>query len=147
MGSKSIENACKITNYKKEPWEEIIRKQQIIFYDENNNCSVFTIKVLDTTLPMICLMTKISRILLSHRRILNLCFGKDISDNICKYLPYHKIDYYGNNFYTYKDAFNPYTMKVYKIKNIISNTDCLFELVRHHRYEKSELTLCLHAIT
>ncbi len=120
-------------------------KQQITFYDEHNNVSVFTIKVLDTTLPMICLMTKISRILLSHRRILNLCFGKDISDNICKYLPSHKIDYYGNNFYTYKDAFNPYTMKVYKIKNIISNTDCLFEVVRDQCYEKDELNMHIKA--
>ena len=44
MGSKVSENLCKITNSKKKPWEEIIRKQQITFHDENNNVSVFTIK-------------------------------------------------------------------------------------------------------
>ena len=120
-------------------------KQQITLNDENNNASIFTIKVLDTTIPMICLMTKISRILMCHRRILNLCFGKDISDNICKYLPSHKIDYYGNNFYTYKNAYNLYTMKVYKLKNIISNTDCLFEVVHEHRYENCELNIHLQA--
>lgn len=144
MGSKVSENLCKITNFKKNPWEELIRKQQITFYDENNNVSVFTIKVFNMT-SMIRLKTKISRILMCHRRILNLCFGKDISDIICKFLPSPKIDYCRSNFYTYKDAINPYTMKVYKIKNIISNSDYLFEVVRDHRYETDELNMNITA--
>jgi hypothetical protein len=36
-------------------------------------------------------------------------------------------------------------MKVYKIKNIISNSDYLFEVVRHHRYETDELNMNITA--
>ena len=36
-------------------------------------------------------------------------------------------------------------MKVYKIKNIISNTDCLFEVVRDQCYEKDELNMHIRA--
>ena len=144
MGSKVSENLCKITNVKKNPWEELIRKQQITFYDENNNISVFTIKVFNMT-SMIKLKTKISRILMCHRRILNLCFGKDISDIICKFLPSPKIDYCRSKFYTYKEIFNPYTLKIIKTENIISDSDYLFEVVRDHRYCEGELNINIRA--
>lgn len=140
MGCKVSENLCKITNSKKKPWEEITRKQQITFHDENNNVSVFTIKVFNMT-SMIRLKTKISRILMCHRRILNLCFGKDISDIICKFLPSPKIDYCRSKFYTYKEIFNPYTFKIIKAENIISDSDYLFEVVSDHRYYQGELNI------
>ena len=133
-----------IKNAKKNPWEEVFREQQITFYDENNNCSVFRIKVFNI-ISMISLKTKISIILRSHRRILNLCFGKDISNIICKFLPSPKIDYYKSNFYTYKDTINPYTFKILKTKNNICDTDRLFEVVRDNRYEKGELMIYLCA--
>lgn len=60
MGYKVSENVFKITNSKKKHWEEIIKKQQITFYDELNIISVFTIKVFNMT-SMIRLKTKISR--------------------------------------------------------------------------------------
>ena len=122
----------------------VYRGLQITFYDEKNIETIFKVKVFDMT-SMVRLKTKISRILMCHRRILNLCFGKDISDIICKFLPSPKIDYCKSNFYTYKDAINPYTMKVYKIKNIISNSDYLFEVVRDHRYETDELNMNITA--
>lgn len=144
MGCKVSENLCKITNSKKKPWEEITRKQQITFHDENNNVSVFTIKVFNMT-SMIRLKTKISRILMCHRRILNLCFGKDISDIICKFLPSPKIDYCRSKFYTYKQIFNPCTFRLIETENIISDSDYLFEVVRDHRYCQGELNINIRA--
>jgi hypothetical protein len=119
--------------------------QQITFYDRDNHSFVFTINA-SRNITMFSLMIKIRTILKSHFTVLKACFGLDIANNIRKFLPDPSICYENNGFYSHKDEFDMNTMTVYKIRNIISNSDRLFEVVRDHRHQNRELNIRLRAI-
>ena len=119
--------------------------QQITFYDRDNRPFVFTVNA-SRCITMFSLMIKIRTILKSHFTVLKACFGLDIANNIRKFLPDPSICYENNGFYTHKDEFDMNTMTVYKVRNIISNSDRLFEVVRDHRHQNRELNIRLRAI-
>ena len=119
-------------------------EQKILFHDWLLNSHLFTIKInRNSTLKQI--MFKIENILRSHIYILKLCFGEDIGNNICKFLPLYHIIITQNNFYTYTEYFDKHYKKVYRTRSILSNNSRLYEVVRDHRHHENGLTLRLRA--
>ena len=119
-------------------------EQNILFYDWSLNPHLFTIKISrNATLQE--MMFKIENILRSHRYILKLCFGQDIADNICRFLPLYPIVTSQNNFYTYTEYFDDYYKKVYRKRTILSNSVRLYEVIKDHRHHSRDLTLRLRA--
>ena len=124
---------------KNDKWE-----QKILFHDWLLDVHIFTIKIKRKAILQ-DMMFKIQNILRSHKFILNLCFGPDIAYNILKYLPDHNILITQNNFYTYTEVFDEYYKEVYKKRTVLSNSRCLYEVIRDHRHHAKELTLRLRA--
>lgn len=119
--------------------------QNILFYDFSLNPHLFTIKIRrNATLRE--MMFKIENILSSHQYILKLCFGHDIADNICRFLPMPNIVISQNNFYTYTEYFDDYYKEVYRKRRVLSNYTRLYEVIKDHRHHSKELTLRLRAI-
>ena len=93
------------------------------------------------------MMFKIENLLRSHKYILKLCFGEDIAENICGFLPLHPIVMSQNNFYTYTELFDAEYKKVYRKRTILSNSQRLYEVIKDHRHHSRDLTLRLRAMT
>ena len=120
-------------------------EQNILFHDWRLNPHLFTIKIRrNATLKE--MMFKIENILRSHKYILNLCFGQDIAENICKFLPLAHIVTSQNNFYTYTEYFDDYYKEVYRKRSVLSNSTRLYEVIRDHRHHSRDLTLRLRAM-
>lgn len=124
---------------KNDKWE-----QKILFHDRLLDVHIFTIKI-KRKATLQDMMFKIQNILRSHKFILNICFGEDIAYNILKYLPDHNILTTQNNFYTYTELFDEYCKEVYIKRTVLSNSRCLYEVIRDHRHQSKELTLRLRA--
>lgn len=119
-------------------------EQNILFYDWSLNPHLFTIKVCrNATLRE--MMFKIENLLRSHKYILKICFGEDIAENICRFLPLHPIVISQNNFYTYTELFDAEYKKVYKKRNVLSNSKRLYEVIKDHRHHSREIILRLRA--
>ena len=119
-------------------------EQNILFHDWSLNPHLFTIKI-SRNATLREMMFKIENLLRSHRYILKLCFGQDIADNICRFLPLHPIVMSQNNFYTYTELFDAEYKQVYRKRTILSNSQRLYEVIKDHRHHSKELTLRLRA--
>lgn len=125
--------------------KNVMWEQNILFHDWRLNPHLFTIKISrNTTLKE--MMFKIENILRSHKFILKLCFGQDIAENICKYLPLSHIITSQNNFYTYTEYFDDYYKKIYRKRTVLSNSSRLYEVIKDHRHHSRDLTLRLRSI-
>lgn len=120
-------------------------EQNILFYDWSLNPHLFTIKI-SRNATLKAMMFKIENILRSHRFILKLCFGEDIAENICRFLPLYPIVMSQNNFYTYTEYFDEQCKKVYRKRSVLSNSTRLYEVIRDHRHHSKALTLRLRAM-
>lgn len=120
-------------------------EQTILLHDWRLNPHLFTIKI-SRNATLKAMMFKIENILRSHKFILKLCFGQDIAENICKYLPLSHIITSQNNFYTYTEYFDDYYKKVYRKRTVLSNSTRLYEVIKDHRHHSRDLTLRLRAM-
>ena len=119
-------------------------EQRILFHDAAKNVHQFTIKIHRKT-SMIEMMNKIQRLIITNFRIVKLCFGEDIGQNIIKFLPHPKIITSLNNFYTYTEMFDEEKKEIYKVRTIIDNNKLLYEVIKEHRHHENVLTLRLRA--
>jgi len=124
--------------------KNVLWEQNILFHDWLLNPHLFTIKI-SRKATLKAMMFNIENILRSHKFILKLCFGQDIAENICRFLPLYPIIITQNNFYTYTEYFDEQYKKVYRKRSILSNNCRLYEVVRDHRHQENVLTLRLRA--
>jgi hypothetical protein len=125
--------------------KNVLWEQKILFYDITENAFFFTIKI-HRKASMIEMMNKIHRLIITNFRMVKLCFGEDIGQNIIRFLPYTDMIKALNNFYTYTEKFNHQNKKIYRVRTVIDNEKLLYEVIRDHRHHSRELTLRLRAV-
>tara|TARA_B100000085_G_scaffold249848_1_gene245791 strand:+ start:83 stop:508 length:426 start_codon:yes stop_codon:yes gene_type:complete len=124
--------------------KDILWEQRILFHDAAKNVHQFTIKI-HRKASMIEMMNKIQRLIITNFRMVKLCFGEDIGQNIIKFLPHTEIITPLNNFYTYTEKFDRENVKLFKTRTILNNEKLLYQVIKEHRHHENALTLRLRA--
>ena len=124
--------------------KDILWEQRILFHDAAKNVHLFTIKIHRKT-SMIEMMNKIQRLLITNFRMVKLCFGEDIGQNIINFLPHTEIITSLNNFYTYTEKFDRENLILFKKRTILNNDKLLYQVIKEHRHHENSLTLRLRA--
>ena len=124
--------------------KDILWEQRILFHDAAKNVHQFTIKI-HREASMIKMMNKIQRLIITNFRMVKLCFGEDIGQNIIKFLPDTEMITSLNNFYTYTERFDRENVKLFKTRTILNNDKLLYQVIKEHRHHENGVTLRLRA--
>ena len=133
VGMKLIGGNCELD------YNNYLVNMQIGFRDKNRNWHLLRVN-LNPLSPLSEIVTKIEKSLHSHKSILNLCFGRDISEHICKFLPRPDINKNIKNFYVYKTMMGE---KKSYYKYNFENDERLFRVIQSNRYDSTKLKLLL----